>query len=336
MRRFFGTALAAALVFALPSGDAFAKGGSRSSGGFSSGSSSSSSKGFSSTPKAPSGSSSKGLNVTSPPTAQAAKPQTSSGGFSPGTQSSAPTSSGGFSPGGSPPKTVGGNGPSSKPPSGAAAAALPPAPQAAKPPSSAYDQSVNRQISSKSFEQRRAEVNNVRQSDSFKAATGGRTFTPREVETTRTRYAQERYQDRYVPQHTYDSRPFGMSDFMMNMLIYDALFAHNHRNDPDYQSWRREADERAREDKKLREQLASLDAQVKDLEGKGTPRDAKYRPKDVPPEVMYHEAALTNKVAAEKESGFSWLSLLLALAVLGGIALVVVRMNSRTRNPLAG
>lgn len=333
MRRFFGAALAAALVFALPSGDAFAKGGSRSSGGFSSGTSS---KGFSSAPKAPSPSSSKGLAVTSPSAAPAPKAPTSSGGFSPGTQNSASTSSGGFSPGGSPPKNIGGNGSGGKAPSsGATAAASPPAPQGGKPPSSAYDQSVNRQMSAKSFEQRQAETNKTRQSEAFKSATGGRTYTSHEVNTARTRYAEERRRDSYVPSYTYESRPFGMSDFMMNMLIYDALFAHNHRSDPDYQSWRREADERAREDAQLRTQLAKLDAQVKEMEAKGTPRDPKYLPKDVPPEVMYHEAALTNQDMG-KESGFSWLSLLLVAAVLGGVILVVVRMNSRTRNPLAG
>ncbi len=294
------TIAAAALLFGLavdvakpPEGgyrlefsSAEAKGGGGRSGGFSSGSS------FRSAPSSPSPS--RTVSTQSAPKPAAAPPP------SPPKQATTPPSppatSGGFGPGGT----------AAKADTGKAMAANVPAP-------SAVDRQASRQISTQAFDNGSAvSASKVRQSPEFKAATANQpksTYTPERVREVRTEYV-TRHNNVYIPSYQPVGSYGGFSDTFMWMMMYDAMFAHNRRDDPDYRKWRQEADDRAREDSKLREQLAKLDAEVKTLRDKGAPQDPTYIPKNVPAEVVFSEKVLT------EESSSPWGTIALVAGVL--------------------
>lgn len=97
-------------------------------------------------------------------------------------------------------------------------------------------------------------------------------------------------------------------------MMFNAVFAHNHSDDPSYIAWRRDAEQRAATDQKVKDQLAELDKKVKELEGQ--PKDKNYLPKDVPPEVVFSEDALTSRAS---HPIWTWLFVLAALGTLIGI-----------------
>ncbi len=189
------------------------------------------------------------------------------------------------------------------------------------PKASAYDTHVNREASSKAFEKRAV----AQQEPAFKAAVGTKTFTPAQVQEKRTVYYTTVYRDRYIapmPQPSYG--PFAAG--FLGAMVYDAAFAHHRSDDADYRRWRRDADDRARSDERLRDQLAELDRKVDEL--KSTPKDPSYVPKDVPPEVVFSEESLT----AKSEGGHSiwyWTGLLLAFVFFGFIAARILMRNRR-------
>lgn len=186
----------------------------------------------------------------------------------------------------------------------------------AVPAASAYDTHVNREASSKAFE--------ARQTPAFKAAVGDRTFTPRQVQEKRTTYYTTVYRDRYIPPTTGAS--YGsFSDQFMWAMMFNATFAHNRSDDPEYRRWRRDADERSLTDQKVKDQLAELDRKVKDIES--TPKDPQFLPADVPAEVIYADETLT----APAKTGhpiFLFLSILIAAVT---ISAVVVMISNRRR-----
>ena len=202
--------------------------------------------------------------------------------------------------------TSGGFGPAPKQPT--SVPAVPTAPHA-----SAYDAHVSRDMSSKILE--------TRQSAAFKASVGDRTFTPQQIQTRREVYYRTVYRDRYVPPSDWGRPSYGsFAGAFLGSMVSNALFAHNHADDPYYQQWRRDADERAKSDDKLKAQLDDLDRQVKQLEEKGEPKDPSYVPKDVPPEVIYSDDVLTTG----SSTGWGWL--VTVLKILVGLTLIVGAM----------
>lgn len=183
---------------------------------------------------------------------------------------------------------------------------------ATAPKASAYDSHINREASSRAYE--------ARQAPAFKASVGDRTYTPQQVQQARTTYYTTVYRDRYIPAPTGASYGSFSESFMWAMM-WNSVFAHNHSNDPDYQRWRRDAEERARTDQRIKDQLDELDRKVGEL--KNTPKDPNYVPKDVPPEVVFNEAALTKKAAPIGHSIWFWLVVSIAALVL---ALIIFPM----------
>lgn len=297
--------LCAALLFS--AGDAF--GAPKSSGGFSSGGSVSrpSSGGFSSgnTSKPSSGTSS----FSAPPPASKPNPP-SSGGFSAPTSTPSTSSSGGFS---SKPYTA----PSATP---------------AGPPKSAYDVQVNRKMSGDAFKQRQASVDSARTSPVYTRYTGGRTYTPDQISSSRRVY----YESHVYYHPVYYGHPYGMfaEAFMWNMM-YNAAFGYNHYNDPAWQQWYADAQQRAQTDIQVRDQLAKLNIEIAQLKanGGGTP-DPNYIPPDTPPEAAFDEDVLTAHVNGEVASGHGFLYwFVMAWCIMGILGLIwfVFRPRHRSR-----
>ncbi len=95
---------------------------------------------------------------------------------------------------------------------------------------------------------------------------------------------------------------FGLWDaaFLYGMLSLanrpnSAAFAYHHQNDPGYQQWRRQAEEQAKTDAELRNQLAEMDKQVAAMKAQGVKVDPAYLPKGVPPELAVSSAVLAAK-----------------------------------------
>lgn len=186
------------------------------------------------------------------------------------------------------------------------------------PKASAYDAHVSREMSSRAFE--------ARQAPAFKAAVGEKTFTPQQVQQTRTTYYSTVYRDRYVPAPSGASYGSFSEQFMWAMM-WNAIFAHNHSDDPDYRRWRRDAEERAASDERVRDQLAELDRKVSEMSSQ--PKDPAYVPPDVPPEVAFSEAALTSGSDRGGYSVFFWLMLATALSGVGFAVLFFVKSRQR-------
>lgn len=244
---------------------------------------------------------------------RSSSPSSSSGGFSGGSKPSAPSytapapaqkftapaapapSSGGFSSGSKPATTS--------------------VPQMAAPTSksTAYDTQVNRSISAAAIPPPPPPKTSA-------------AYTPSQVQEKRSTYYTTVYRDRYIPApagHSYGS----FSEQFMWAMMFNAAFAHNHNDDPSYRQWRRDADERAKSDDKIRQQLAELDSKVKSMEGQ--PRDVAYVPKDVPTEVVYSDSALqAARFQHEDGSGSTvrvlfWI--LLLVLVVGGFLFMIRR-----------
>ena len=141
--------------------------------------------------------------------------------------------------------------------------------------------------------------------------TKARTSNPSTYHTRRNSY----YAGYTAPTYVYSAYPsYGMWDtiFLYSMLSSmnnnnnAGQFAHNYANDADYQAWRREADELAKDNQELRAQLAQLDAQSAKLAG--TPVVAGYVPAGVDADIMLSQEALTSmkptlRVCVGSESG---------------------------------
>jgi hypothetical protein len=188
----------------------------------------------------------------------------------------------------------------------------------AVPKPSAYDTHVNREMSAKAFE--------ARQTPAFKATVGERTYTPQQVQEKRSVFYTTVYRDRYIPPPAGTSYGSFSEQFMWAMM-FNAAFAYNRSDDPAYRQWRRDADERALTDQKVKDQLAELDRQVKDLAGK--PKDANFVPADTPPEVIFTEASLTDGGGSPSNIAtvLLWVTF---LSLAGGTILIfLVRHNRR-------
>ena len=95
---------------------------------------------------------------------------------------------------------------------------------------------------------------------------------------------------------------YGIWDTLFWFMILDRVtdrnhssMAYHHANDPGYQAWRRDADNLAKDNSELKGKLDALDKQVAAM--KGTPVDANYLPKGVPPEVAVAANAIADKPA---------------------------------------
>jgi hypothetical protein len=173
-------------------------------------------------------------------------------------------------------------------------------------------------MSSKAFE--------ARQTPAFKSTVGDRVYTPQQVQQTRTTYYTTVYRDRYIPP-MYGVSYGSFSEQFMWAMMFDSMFAHNHSDDPAYRQWRRDADERALSDQKVKDQLAELDRKMNAMAS--APKDPNYIPPDVPPEVIFTDAALTNK--PEHNSGHSFWVYAAGTGAAGGIGWILYSIFWRRR-----
>jgi hypothetical protein len=304
-------ALAAAIL--VLAGPVSAKDEHKSSGGFSGASSPPKPAATVSAPKPP----------PAPAPAAASKPPTS-GGFMGATQPKPPAASGGFMSGSAKPDAKPDARPDFKPEAG-----KPSVPQVSTMQrASAYDTHVARENAAK--------VSETRATPAFKDAVGDRTFTAQQIQDSRAEYyrrvarEREREASAYYPPPR-DGRPsYGSfsSGFLWGMVLNNAAFAHNHSDDPSYRQWRRDADERAMNDERLRSQLDELDRKVAEMKDK--PKDPNFVPKDVPPEVIYSDDVLTNSAGGSSHWVRWLLGIVLGLAV-GGFAVTIFLNANRRR-----
>jgi len=97
------------------------------------------------------------------------------------------------------------------------------------------------------------------------------------------------------PPYAFGSRPsFGVWDAVFLWFLLDTLsrpghadFFHNHQNDPGYQQWRAEAEQRAQTNPALRAKLDQLDRELAEREGQL--RDPDFLPPDTPPDAALAE-----------------------------------------------
>jgi hypothetical protein len=97
------------------------------------------------------------------------------------------------------------------------------------------------------------------------------------------------YSNYHPPVYVYSYAPrYGMMDAMFMWMMLDNMNYnqyYHHRNDADYQNWRRDADKQAATDAELRAKLATMDAKVKELEKAKTPVDPAYMTPGIDPLV---------------------------------------------------
>jgi hypothetical protein len=262
----------------------------------------------------PSGGSTPHTTVTQTPRA--------SGGFTSGGPSHATVASAPTPPRASPGFTSGGttaNHATAATPAGA------PAPRAAALPTSARDQMVNRQVSAQAYNgSARGQVSQNRAT--VMAATGGRSYTPQQINSTRTVYVHTYYHDRYIPSYAY-SGSYGLwSNLFLYAMISNPNFGYNHWNDPSYQDWYRQAQLQAQTDATLRAQLEQQQKQIAQMQASGAARDPNYVPPNTPAQVMYADSALTGAQPAAAVTpvpvnhGHPVLTFLAGLIMLGIIA----------------
>jgi len=126
----------------------------------------------------------------------------------------------------------------------------------------------------------------------------------------------------YVPSGYTGPGRFGLLEAGMMFMLLNSLsrpanadFFHHHAQDPDYLSWRAEADQAAKKDPELRAKLAEVDQII--AARKNQPRDPSYMPNDREDDA---------------EGGNGWL-ILLGLLVIGGLIFWLIR--SRRNRPAA-
>lgn len=165
---------------------------------------------------------------------------------------------------------------------------------------------------------------------------------------------QNYYSSYHPPVYVYNYAPrYGMMDAMFMWMMLDNM-NHNqyyhHRNDADYQNWRRDADKQAATDAELRAKLATMDAKVKELEKAKTPVDPAYMTPGVDPlvampievaEATLPQETVQNETVTEtpnewdddSEAGIviAWIfGILLSIGLLAwGISAWVSRRNAR-------
>jgi len=88
--------------------------------------------------------------------------------------------------------------------------------------------------------------------------------------------------------HSYGSHD-GLAMWAMMDGIGDALMMYNHRNEPDYQAWRSEADALAAKDAAVKAKLDALDAKMTAMEKDGVPKDPKYMTPGIDPDIYEAE-----------------------------------------------
>lgn len=129
----------------------------------------------------------------------------------------------------------------------------------------------------------------------------------------------------YIPSGYSGPARFGLLEAGMLFLLVNSLskpanaeFFHHHAQDPDYLSWRAEADQLAKKDPELRAKLAEVDRVI--AERKDQPRNPRYMPDD----------------KDKDEGGNGWL-ILLGLLIIGGLIFWLIRSRrNRTAPATAG
>jgi TRAP transporter TAXI family solute receptor len=104
--------------------------------------------------------------------------------------------------------------------------------------------------------------------------------------------------------YTSFSPSYGVFDTMFMFWMLDSMhtnaearaMAHNYRNDPGYQQWRRDADKQADTNAELKAKLASMDAEMAKL--KDQPVNPNYVPKGIPSEAIVAPQAMMAKTPA--------------------------------------
>ena len=134
-------------------------------------------------------------------------------------------------------------------------------------------------------------------------------------------------------------RRFGIWDGLFLWFMLDHLtrpgygqFFYNHQNDPGYQQWRAEADQRAQDNPELRQKLDALDQKV--VQDQGQPRDPNYLPPDVPQDVATADDRRTPTTALASQGGSTgWL---LVAFLAGAITLSYAALSHRRKTRAQG
>jgi TRAP-type uncharacterized transport system substrate-binding protein len=114
------------------------------------------------------------------------------------------------------------------------------------------------------------------------------------------------------PTYVYNTSPsFGAFDTMFLFWMMDSMshnkdaqmMAHNYKNDPGMQEWRKQADEMAKTNTELKAKLEAMDKKLD--ETKGQPVDTKFVPKDIPAEVIVSATAMKAKTPAKPDLSFA-------------------------------
>jgi TRAP transporter TAXI family solute receptor len=97
---------------------------------------------------------------------------------------------------------------------------------------------------------------------------------------------------------------FGLWDaaFLYSLLNHAdqpeiAAFGHHHQEDQGYKSWRRQVEEQARSDSRLRSRLSEMDGHIKRLQDQGVKKNAAYLPPGISPTL-----ALSPEVVAARSA----------------------------------
>ncbi len=124
-----------------------------------------------------------------------------------------------------------------------------------------------------------------------------------------------------APGYFGSGRSFGVWDGLFIGALLSNLtrsgsadWFHNNQNDPGYRQWRAEADRQAQDNADLRRQLNDLDRQL--AERSGQPKTPGAVPADIPPDL----AKPTPQRTPSTGGGNTWIVIVVVLAGAGGIA----------------
>ncbi len=135
-----------------------------------------------------------------------------------------------------------------------------------------------------------------------------------------------------LPDYAYGGRSsFGIFDAVLLWYLLDSLstpshaqFFRDNQNDPGYQAWRQEADQRAASDADLRAKLAELDRSI--ASGSSDPAHAGQLPSDIPDTVG----------RARDLSGGPGMGTILIVILIGGFIIYMIWRTSRGSGKTGG
>ncbi|GEM_PF-3125258 len=201
--------------------------------------------------------------------------------------------------------------------------------------------SVSKQAAAKSYTEYSSRFgksgNPVSPSSQSSSPTVTRTYTTyHEYYTYRDSYYSSR--GWFVPSYAYHSYPsFGLWDgvFLWALLSHSTGpgFYYNNWSDPGVQAWRREAENQAKDNAELRQQLKDLDAKVEDMKKTGVAAKPGTLPEGVDDSVAYAADQVVKEGSpTSANKGGGWKTWALLIIVIGlSVFAVKLFMNRRKR-----